>query len=83
MDRAIAEAYARGYLGDSTHDRTVELLVAGGVLEREGDVLVSGKRFGDLRRIYDDLVAGNLLSSERATLLQLAHTRANKTKLKY
>jgi hypothetical protein len=71
----------RGYLGDSTHDRTVELLVAGGMLAREGDALVAGSRFADLRRIYDDLVAGNLLSSERATLLELSHTRVNKTLL--
>jgi hypothetical protein len=71
----------RGYLGDSTHDRTVELLVAGGMLAREGDALVAGSRFADLRRIYDDLVTGNLLSSERATLLELSHTRVNKTLL--
>jgi hypothetical protein len=71
----------RGYLGDSTHDRTVELLVAGGVLAREGDALVAGSRFADLRRIYDDLVAGNLLRSERVTLLELSHTRVNKTLL--
>jgi len=72
----------RGYLGDSTHDRTVELLVAGGVLAREGDELIAGGRFSDLRRIYDDLVARSLLRSERATLLKLAHTRVNKTLLK-
>jgi hypothetical protein len=72
----------RGYLGDSTHDGTVELLIAGGVLMRDGDALVAGRRFADLRRIYDDLVAGNLLSSERATLLKLSHNRPNKTLLK-
>lgn len=71
----------RGYLGDSTHDRTVELLVAAGVLAREGDALVAGSRFADLRRIYDDLVSENLLSSERETLLELSHTRVNKTLL--
>jgi hypothetical protein len=72
----------RGYLGDSTHDRTVELLVAGGVLSREGDELIAGSRFSDLRRVYDDLLASNLLGSERATLLELTHTRVNKTLLK-
>ena len=71
----------RGYLGDSTHERTVELMVACGMLAREEDELVAGSRFADLRRIYDDLVAGNLLSSERATLLELSHTRVNKTLL--
>lgn len=72
----------RGYVGDSTHDRTVELLVAVGVLEREGDELVAGNRFADLRRIYDDLVNRNLLRSERATLLELSRARVNKTLLK-
>jgi hypothetical protein len=72
----------RGYLGDSTHDRTVELLVASGVLLREGDALVPGSRFADLRRIYDDLMARDLLRSERATLFELARARVNKTLLK-
>jgi hypothetical protein len=71
----------RGYLGDSTHDRTVELMVAGGVLAREGDALVAGSRFANLRRIYDDLVTRNLLHSERATLVELARARVNKTLL--
>lgn len=71
----------RGYLGDHTHDRTVELLVAGGVLAREGDALVAGSRFADLQQVYDDLIAANLLSSERATLLELSRIRTNKTLL--
>ena len=71
----------RGYLGDSMHDRTVELLVAAGVISREGDELCAGSRFADLRRIYDDLVARNLLRSERSTLVELARARPNKTLL--
>jgi hypothetical protein len=72
----------RGYLGDNTHDRTVEMLVAGGVLAREDDALVAGSRFADLRRMYDDLVEGDLLRSERAALVELARARVNKTLLK-
>ncbi len=72
----------RGYLGDSTHDRTVELLIAGGVLAREGDTLIAGSRFFDLRRTYNDLVGIDLLRSERVTLLELSRTRTNKTLLK-
>lgn len=72
----------RGYLGDNTHDRTVELLVAGGVLVREGDALVAGSGFAALRRIYDDLVGRSLLRAERATLIELARTRVNKALLK-
>jgi hypothetical protein len=72
----------RGYLGDSTHDRTVELLVTGGVLVREGDELAPGSRFHDLQRIYQEVVARNLLRSERATLVELSRCRVNKTLLK-
>ena len=61
QDLEIWQRMPRGYLGDSTHERTVELLVAGGVLAREGDALVAGSRFADLRQIYDDLAAGNLV----------------------
>jgi hypothetical protein len=77
-----SQANRSPYLGDNTHDQTVELLVAGGVLVREGDELVNGGRFAELRRIYDDLVIGHLLSSERATLLALSHIRVNKTLLR-
>ncbi len=72
----------RGYLGDNTHDRTVELLVAGGVLLREGDELVDGGRFAELQRVYSDLLAKNILRSERETLLKLSNIRVNKTLLK-
>ncbi len=72
----------RGYLGDSTHDRTVELLVAGAVLVREGDELISGSRFSDLQRVYDDLIQRDLLHSERKILTELAAVRVNKTLLK-
>jgi hypothetical protein len=72
----------RGYLGDETHDRTVELLVACGMLSREGDELCAGSRFADLRSIYDDLLSRDLLRSERATLVELARNRVNRTLLK-
>jgi len=72
----------RGYLGDATHERTVELLVACGVLARTGDELVPGNRFDNLRRIYSELLAKNLLQSERGVLLELSRTKVNKTLLK-
>jgi hypothetical protein len=71
----------RGYLGDSTHDHTIELLIAGGILMREGDTLVAGRGFSALKTIYEDLVRRNLLLSERGTLADLARTRVNKTLL--
>ncbi len=72
----------RGYLGDDTHDRTVELLVAAGVLARHGDELGAGSRFAELRQIYNELLSRDLLRSERATLIELARARANRTLLK-
>ena len=72
----------RGYIGDTTHDNTVELLLAGGVLARDDDALVAGPRFADLQQIYDDVVGKDLLQSERGTLMKLTNIPANKTLLK-
>ena len=72
----------RGYLGDTTHDRTVELLIAGGVLKRDGEEIVAGDRFDDLKQIFEDLVARDLLRSEREVLLKLSKTKVNKTLLR-
>ncbi len=82
QDLDIWQRMPRGYLGDSTHDRTVELLVAGAVLVRQGDELVPGSRFAALRRVYEDLIRSDLLRSERATLAELATISVNKTLLK-
>lgn len=72
----------RGYLGDRTHDRTVELLVAGEVLYRTADALVSGERFSVLRGMYEGIVARDLFTSERGTLHELAHIAVNRTLLR-
>lgn len=72
----------RGFLGDRTHDRTVELLVAGKVLYRTVDALVSGDRFSVLQGMYKEIVASNLFTSERETLLELAYIPVNKTLLR-
>lgn len=72
----------RGYLGDQTHDRTVELLVAGKVLLRSTDELISGERFHLLRRLFADLVARDLLVPERSTLRELARIPVNRTLLR-
>ena len=72
----------RGYLGDRTHDRTVELLVAGKVLHRTTDALVSGERFSVLQSMYKDIVASDLFTSERKTLLELDYIPVNKTLLR-
>ena len=72
----------RGYLGDLTHDRTIELLVAGKILYRTADTLVSGERFSLLQDLYRNIVARNLFTSERETLRELALIPVNKTLLR-
>ena len=72
----------RGYLGDNTHDRTVELLVAKKILIRTGDKLSNGERFIELRQLYENIVAKDIFRSERFTLLELGRTAVNKTLLK-
>jgi hypothetical protein len=72
----------RGYLGDRTHDRTIELLVAGKILYRTTDVLISGERFSLLKALYENIVAKDLFASERETLRELASIRVNKTLLR-
>lgn len=69
----------RGYLGDRTHDSTIELLVAGKFLHRTADTLTSGERFHVLHALYGDIVARDLFRSERDTLRQLALIPVNKT----
>lgn len=71
----------RGYLGDRTHDRTVELLVATKVLHRTADSLVGGESFSRLETLYLDILAKGLLRSEREALETMAHLSVNKTLL--
>jgi hypothetical protein len=72
----------RGYLGDRTHDRVIELLIASKVLYRSGDKLAGGERFHVLTALYQDLVTRELLVSERHTLEVLAQTPANRTMMR-
>lgn len=71
----------RGYLGDHTHDRTVELLVATRVLHRTADALMGGPNFGTLEALYRDIVARNLLVSEREALETMSSIAVNRTLL--
>jgi len=72
----------RGYLGDRTHDRTIELLVANKILFRTTESLAGGERFNVLQAIYLEIVAKDLLKSERATLVELARVPVNRTLLR-
>lgn len=71
----------RGYLGDRTHDRTVELLVATKVLHRTADSLVGGESFSRLETLYLDILAKGLLRSEREALETMSHLSVNRTLL--
>ncbi len=71
----------RGYLGDRTHDRTVELLVATKVLHRTADSLIDGERFGRLETLYIEILAKGLLQSEREALQTMSRLSVNKTML--
>jgi hypothetical protein len=72
----------RGFLGDRTHDRVIDLLVAGGVLFRTAEEIVSGERFAVLENLHERIVSREILLSERATLTELARTAVNKTMLR-
>ena len=72
----------RGYLGDRTHDRVIDLLVAGGILFRAAEDVISGSRFAVLENLYARIVASDILTSERSALTELARTAVNKTMLR-
>jgi hypothetical protein len=71
----------RGYLGDRTHDRTVEFLVATNVLHRTADSLIGGEAFAGLHALYHDVMAKGLLRSEREALQTMSSLPVNKTLL--
>jgi hypothetical protein len=72
----------RGYVGDRTHDNTIELLVAGDVLQRSGDTLVGSSRLNALTAVYEQVKERDLLATERAVLAELGAIPVNKTLLK-
>jgi hypothetical protein len=76
------QAMPRGYLGDRTHDRTVELLVAEGLLYRMPSELQSGGRFDVLEQLYSDVETRGLLRSERDVLRSMAQIPVNRTMLR-
>ena len=80
-DLDMLQEMPRGYLGDRTHDRTVELLVATKVLHRTADSLIGGESFARLETLYLDILAKGLLRSEREALQTMSHLPVNKTLL--
>ena len=80
-DLDVWQKMPRGFLGDRTHDRTVELLVARGVLHRTGDSLIGGEDFGLLEDLHRQVVARDLFRPEREALERMSLLRVNKTLL--
>lgn len=65
----------RGYIGDRTHDRTINYLVARGILQHHGKDLASGPNYRLLADLQEELEARDLFSSERRTLKLLRSSR--------
>lgn len=71
----------RGYVGDRIHDSVIEFLVAGDVLERDNDRLISGPRADMLEQLYKRTTAADLFPTERQVLASLLAVRPNRTML--
>jgi hypothetical protein len=71
----------RGFLGDTTYDSVVGLLIACGVFVRDKDELLSGPHSSFVRDLTAELAAKNLLATERSTIAALAELKPNKTML--
>lgn len=65
----------RGYIGDRTHDRTINYLLACGVLQYEGNDLASGLNYRVLRDLREKIEERDLFSSERRVLYDLRSSR--------
>lgn len=58
----------RGFIGDTTHDRVVEFLVAGGVLTRAGKYILPGEKGQLLEGVFSTVAELQLFSAERQVL---------------
>ena len=72
----------RGYVGDETHDATVDFLVASEVLDRYQDNIFGGIRFQSLADTYRRICRDSLFKTEREVIVALKSIRANKTMLR-
>lgn len=71
----------RGYMGDTTHDRAVDYLVAAQMLRREGDWLEAGSRVEALDAIVAYVERRSLFQAERRIFERLGEIRPTKTML--
>ena len=66
-----AHTLRRGYLGDTTHDRVIDYLVARDMLLRAGGYLVSGAQFLTIDALATAAETTELFVNERATIDEL------------
>jgi hypothetical protein len=71
----------RGYVGDTTHDAILDLLVANHALVKDGDSVREGTAVNMLDMYFSELVEKNLFSTERAVISNLLDVRVSKTML--
>ena len=69
------QRFRRGFLGDTTHDRVVDFLVAHSVFVRLGVHLVTDLNVHILSTLYSSAVEQQLFSAERHTLHDLLGIR--------
>jgi hypothetical protein len=72
----------RGFIGDETHDATVDFLVAREILDRYQDNVVGGTQVELLADIYARICRDNLFETEREVIVSLKSIRVNKTMLR-
>jgi len=76
-----SQRWRRGFVGDRTHDSVVDFLSAEGVLQRDGDLLVSGPRYSMLLELEAAVRARDVFQNERFVLAKFAELRPIKAML--
>jgi hypothetical protein len=71
----------RGYIGDRTHDATVQYLVAQGIFSREKDYILAGERIADLNAIASQISENGLFERERTAIDRLKAIKATRAML--
>jgi len=72
----------RGFVGDETHDATVDFLVASSILNRCQDNVLGSTRFQLLSEMYARICSDNLFKTEREVVLAMKAIHVNKTMLR-
>jgi len=65
----------RGFVGDETHDATVDFLIASDILDRRQDNILGGTRFQSLSEMYVRICHDNLFKTEREVIVTLKSIR--------